>query len=388
MKWLALAALAAVCVNVSAATQPPKPPRNEALETAMRFASAITADPKDMSAAQADVVQEYISLGQLDRAMELADKVTLWKKGIVLADLANALVQAGRKQDAKQTLDKALEFRSTVEGWQGPRIDAHIAQVYASMGETEKAQQISRRLAESDRQYAGRDVATVASGLAAQGEFDKALTEVSKLETDNPDLEQAWWRTAALIDLARRASVPRDKRLEAVDKARGSANDIDGWKQVEALVTIAGIYRDLEMKDRAVETLDAAQVLVAALPDNEAAKPALFANLARGFSKLGDSERAAQLLTRAEPLVPQAMDLSRAALYANIASSWQQVGRSTDAVRLYDQALNAAESLVNARPRALSIVQVCRSLGRSGLEVSPALRAHLEKLYAGLKAPW
>jgi tetratricopeptide (TPR) repeat protein len=388
MKWLALAALAAVCVNVSAATQPPKPPRNEALETAMRFASAITADPKDMSAAQADVVQEYISLGQLDRAMELADKVTLWKKGIVLADLANALVQAGRKEDAKQTLDKALEFRSTVEGWQGPRIDAHIAQVYASMGETEKAQQISRRLAESDRQYAGRDVATVASGLAAQGEFDKALTEVSKLETDNPDLEQAWWRTAALIDLARRASVPRDKRLEAVDKARGSANDIDGWKQVEALVTIAGIYRDLEMKARAVETLDAAQVLVAALPDNEAAKPALFANLARGFSKLGDSERAAQLLTRAEPLVPQAMDLSRAALYANIASSWQQVGRSTDAVRLYDQALNAAESLVNARPRALSIVQVCRSLGRSGLEVSPAMRARLEKLYAGLKAPW
>jgi tetratricopeptide (TPR) repeat protein len=142
------------------------------------------------------------------------------------------------------------------------------------------------------------------------------------------------------------------------------------------------------MKDRAVETLGAAQVMVAALPDNETAKPALLANLARGFSKLSDSERAAQLLTRAEPLVPRAMDLSRAALYANIASSWQQVGRSADAARLYDQALNSAESLVNARPRALSIVQVCRSLGRSGLTVSPAMRARLEKLYAGLKAPW
>ena len=82
------------------------------------------------------------------------------------------------------------------------------------------------------------------------------------------------------------------------------------------------------------------------------------------------------------------MDLSRAAVYANIGNSWQQLGRSADALRLYDQALNAAESLVNARPRALSIVQVCRSLGRSGLEMSPALRARLDKLYSGLKAPW
>lgn len=388
MKWLALAALGAVCFDVSAAPQRPKPSRNEALETAMRFASAITADPKDMSGAQADVVQEYISLGQLDRAMELADKVTLWKKGVVLADLANALVQAGRKEDAKLTLDRALEFRSTVEGWQGPRIDAHIAQVYASMGETDKARQISRRLADADRQYQGRDVATVASGLAAQGEFDNALGEIGKLEDDNPDLEQAWWRTAALIGLSRRTSAPRDKRIEAVDKARRSATDIDGWKQVEALTSVADIYRELELKDRAIETLGAAQQRVTSLPDTETAKPALLANLARGFSRLNDTDRAVQLLVQAEALVPGAMDLSRAAIYANIGSSWQQLGRAAEALRLYDQALDAAETMVNARPRALSIVQVCRSLGRSGLEMSPALRTRLEKLYSGLKAPW
>ena len=388
MKWLALVLLVACCSVGSAAAQKTKTPRTEALETAMRFASAITADPKDMSGAQADVVQEYISLGQLDRAMELADKVTLWRKGVVLADLANALVQAGRKEDANKMLDKALEFRSTVEGWQGPRIDAHIAQVYASMGETEKAHQISQRLAESDNQYAGRDVATVASGLASQGEFDKALSEVSKLEAANPDLQQAWWRTAALLDLARRKSAPREKRLEALEKARSSATDIDGWKQVEALGSIADTFRELELKDRAAEALGAAQKLVTALPDRETAKPALLANLARAYSKLGDNDRGAQLLTQAEPLVQHGMDLSRAAVYANIGNSWQQLGRSADALRLYDQALNAAESLVNARPRALSIVQVCRSLGRSGLEMSPALRARLDKLYSGLKAPW
>lgn len=388
MKWQALAALAAVCCEASAATQQSNVARNEALETAMRFASAITADPKDMSAAQSDVVMEYVALGHLDRAIELADTVTLWRRGVVYADIANALVQAGRKDDAQRMLQKALDFRAAIEGWQGPRIDAHLAQVYASLGETDKARELSQRLAESDRQYIGRDVATVASAYAAQGEYDKALTEVSKLETKKPDLEQAWWRTASLISLARQASAPREKRLEALDKARRSAIDIDGWKQVEALGSIADTYRELELRDRAAETLGAAQTVVASLPNSETAKPALLANLSRGFAKLGDREHAAKLLRQAEPLVAKTLDLSRAAIYANIGSSWRQLGKPAEALRLYDQALDAAEALVNARPRALSIVQVCRALGRSGLEMSPALRARFERIFAGLKAPW
>ncbi|MFN7967506.1 MAG: tetratricopeptide repeat protein [Acidobacteriota bacterium] len=388
MKWLTLAALVAVGSTAVAATQQSKIARNEALETAMRFASAITADPKDMSGAQADVVAEYVSLGNLDRAIELADSVTLWRRGVVYADIANALAQAGRKDDAQRMLQKAIEFRSGVEGWQGPRIDAHVAQVYATLGETEKAREMSRRLAESDRQYAGRDIAAEASGLAAQGEFDQALSHVSKRETKDPDIQEAWWSTASYIGLARQATAPREKRLLALEKARRSAAGIDGWKQAEALGSIADTYRELEVKERAEEALGAAQSLIAALPDGEAAKPALLANLSRGFSKLGDKERAAQLLTRAEPLVASSMDLARAAVYANIGNSWQQLGRPADALRLYDQALDAAEGLVNARPRALSIVQVCRSLGRSGLELTPALRARLDRIFTGLKAPW
>jgi hypothetical protein len=59
-----------------------------------------------------------------------------------------------------------------------------------------------------------------------------------------------------------------------------------------------------------------------------------------------------------------------------------------DSRRLFDTALSEAESLVNARPRALAVVAVCRSMGRSGFELDEATRSRLDALFAGLKDPW
>ncbi|HKQ60147.1 MAG TPA: hypothetical protein VJS92_02610, partial [Candidatus Polarisedimenticolaceae bacterium] len=126
----------------------------------------------------------------------------------------------------------------------------------------------------------------------------------------------------------------------------------------------------------------------AAQPATSELKPALLANLARRRARLGDPERARTLLGEAEGLVPGVLDLDRAANFANIAASYLALGDDVAMWRLYALAFDAAETLANARPRVLAVVEICRSLGRNRVELNPRTRERLDALLAGLHEPW
>lgn len=375
----AVAALAAGDPKTAAAA--------DALDYAFRFAAAIHADPRDRSAAEANVVSDLIEAGRFDRAMTLADQVTLWRRGTVYADLATALAKSGRREAAAPWLERAVSFRGTIDGWQGVRIESHIAQAEAALGNVERAREISKRLAAADRQYQGRDAATVASALATQGKPEEAFAEVKAIDAAE-DLQQAWWRSAGMIALARDPKLPKEKRLAALHEAQTSADKIAGWKRIEALGAIAIEYAVLDQNGEAVTVLEQAQALAGGLRDAETAKPAILANLARNWSKIGRSQRAGALLEQAETLVTEIPELERPAILANIGGSWFAAGEPARAHGLYDRAFGAAESLVNARPRALAVVQILRSHAKNDLPLADPTKQRVERLLAGLKDPW
>jgi hypothetical protein len=110
--------------------------------------------------------------------------------------------------------------------------------------------------------------------------------------------------------------------------------------------------------------------------------------VAQGWAKLGDKAHGRTLLLQAEPAAANSLDIDRPAAYARLASAWRGVGDAKQADRLMALAIASAGSLKNARPRALSAVDICRTLGRDGVEPDPGTRGKLESMLANLKDPW
>jgi hypothetical protein len=360
----------------------------DAFDYAFKFASAIVKDPKDMGKAQEAVVWDLTTAGAWRDAAAAADKVEGWRRGTAYANLAIALAKSGRKDEASAMITKAEAFRTTIEGWQNLRIASHIAAAYAALGDKVKAAALAGAVATEDaQQYAGMSAATVATGLAARGDFDGASRELDRLE-HRSDLDDAWWRTAGYLDLSRQKALTEEQRVKALASARRSAEGIPGWRKAEALESIADEYRKHGMKDDARSAVGQARTILAALPDTMPIKAPLLSNCARASAELGDAEAARAMLRQVESLAPRVQDIERPIVYANAASSFAAMKDAASAKRLYRLALDDARALVNARPRALAVVEICRSIGKSGVALDAATRTSLDALYAGLKDPW
>jgi len=388
--WLTLVLLASSApVGAAAAGEAAttRPAGVAALDRAFRFATAIRSDDKDRAQAEEEVVLEYAAIGALDEAVSRSAKIEGWRRGTALADVARIMATAGRKDEARVLLTQAAGVRAATEGWQGPRIEAHIAQARAALGDP-AARGMAEATASGDpRQYAGRAAATIALQLAAQGNAAAAMAELARLDKVD-DFDAAWWRTVGYLEIARRESLSRDDRTRALAAARRSAAGVPGWKQGEALIDIAGEARLQGSRPLAVEVLTEAEKQITAQPATLSVKAELLSRLAAGLAAAGQTTRARPLLESAETTVGSAMVIEQPALYAVVGEGWSHAGNAGEAARHYDRALGAATALQNARPRALALVGILRAMGRAGVAPDPAMAARLTTLYAGLKDPW
>ena len=354
---------------------------------AFRFASAIDADPKDKSMAQASVTLTVALAGQLDRAVALADDVTGWRQGTVYADLAAMLAKDGRIEEARGLVARADRVRAATEGWQVGRIESHIAQALAVLGDSERTREISARLAKGHIQYAGRGVATVAAGHAYDGDFDEAMRALATLD-DETDYEVTWWRTLGYLDVADRDGLPDTERGRALDAALRSTETIPGWKRGEALQRVADALIRSGDPDRARTALATAEQAIAGMPASTPVKGPLYCDLARTWAAVGDVDRARTLLDEAKKAIEGAMVIERPAIYAEIGSAYLAVGDVARASDFYRSALTKAEALVNARPRALALTAICSTMGRHGAALDDPTRTRLDQAFAGLRDPW
>jgi tetratricopeptide (TPR) repeat protein len=362
-------------------------PGAAALDAAFKFASSIQADPGDRGKAQFSVIGDFIARGDLDEAAKKAGEIEGWQRGAAWADLAAALARVGRADEARGMLGKAEEFRKGITGWENPRIGAHIAQALAALGDLEASRDLAVELATSDREYAGRSAATVASGKAVRADFPGAMKTLAAMDEEK-DYEVAWWRTAGYLSLARRAELSLEDRRKALLAARRSADGIEGWKRAEALASVAAELLFQGDPGSARGALKVAETVVRSQASTMPMKAPLMSNLARAWGKLGDARRARPLLEQALGVVPNALVIDRPGLYANLAASYLLLGENEQGERLLDRAFAAAEALENARPRALAVVSICRVLGQNELGVDGTKRARLDALFENLRAPW
>jgi tetratricopeptide (TPR) repeat protein len=373
---------------VTATTLAAAPATSTALDWAFKFASAIHADPKDMGKAQEAVVREYSARGELDEALERAQLIQGWRRGTALADLAADFAAAGRTDEAHALVAKAEAYRRGVEGWENPRIQAHVARALARLGEVDRSREIARGLAESDpEQYTGGAAAAVATALAAQGLLDAALARLAQLDADT-DFDVAWSRTLGYVEIARLENLSKEQRARALQAAGRSAAGVPGWKSGEAWLLVADEYQALGDRRQARAATNAASASVRELPATMEVTAPLVSRLAGAWAEIGEKRRARELLAGLEAGVPQTLVTRQPESYAAIAAAYLAIRDDAQARRLYDRALAAAADLENARPRALAVVAVCNSMGRSGLSLDDSTLTRLETLYSNLGDPW
>lgn len=307
---------------------------------------------------------------------------------MVYADLAGALARAGRKEEARAFVGKAESVRAGVEGWQNPRILAHIAEALALLGDRERADTIVSGLAEADpMQYSGRAAATASVALAAEGDFDAAMKRLEMLD-GNDDFDTASWRTSGYLALARRPDAPRKGRLAALDAAMRSSATLPLPRQVETVLEASGLYSAL---DRRKDGRAAVQSAVGAIETSDvqtSERIPYLIEIGRGWAAVGDAEKARSALGEAEKLVDRALSIDQPGLLARVASGYRRIPDEASARRIDAASLDRAAAMPLARPRALAVAAICRQLGHDSVNLDAGTRSRLDGLLAGLKDPW
>jgi len=360
----------------------------EALEIAFRFASAITPDPKDMGKAQELVVVDMATSGNPERAAELAEKITDWRRGTSLGTIARLYAVAGNESRARALLSRAeLEVKRT-GGWQKVRVEAHASEARAWLGDLEAATEAAARLAQADPlQYAGRAATIVVIANAVHGNFDKVMELAGALDASE-DYSITVYRTLAYLEIFKLAKDNPELRRLALEKTMASAEEIPGWKRAEIYGEITRALEVEGRKDEARESfrkaVEDAQGIGSATP----VKGLVLAEIVRTGSDLGVTEGLRPLLEEAMKASERALVIERPGIYGHVASAYFALGDTKPAGANLDRALTTAEDLVNARPRALAIVDILRYVGREGMALEPATRTRLDAIFRGLKAPW
>jgi AAA ATPase-like protein len=220
-------------------------------------------------------------------------------QGLLLSILADSLFQAGKREAARKTIDRALRAAQRY-----PHLEQHrcnIALTLARMGQSEAALKIARLikslpdceahvLAETGsldeafsraRQHPGGRLFDYALGAALRrGELDRVIEELRQHKADAGH----WWQVVQAASRLERW----EEALAAIPKTRRMAWRLDVWAPLaEALATA-----NRESRKRGLAAIQAAEREISrAEPD---IVPAI---MAYTYARNGDREKAIQLAT-------------------------------------------------------------------------------------------
>jgi tetratricopeptide (TPR) repeat protein len=352
----------------------------EALTHAYNFATAIHEDPDDKARSQAMVVVDMAELGWCDEALARVGRINGWHQGTALADVAYHLARTGRSDEARPLLTKAVAVAKLAKDWYEPRIYAHVAQARAALGEVDQAEALSKGM---DRDEFFKVTTAAAAGFAQAGKFEEAMARLHALD-DSKHFEATWPRTMGYLHIAQQPELRNDQRDQALLAARRSANTTIGPRRTDALIAVADAYRKSGNGKTAQDVLEL--VSVGLKPEELDAQRRHFsiAGLAGAWGRLGQRQRAVSLLQGSLSCLDRMQDIDRPIACALVAGAYADAGEHERAWAVYQQAVTLAGTLKNARPRALALVEICRSVGRHQLEFLPEIRQQLDQLLKGL----
>jgi tetratricopeptide (TPR) repeat protein len=383
--------------RVSAATasdQPLAAFRSDLVELAFRSASALPAKPhlRTRCRLQDDVVQTCLRLDVPRKALGYVEQIQDWRRGLGYADFAYYAASHGATEEIPHYLELAQKISEMGEemitqDWQKERIRVAIAKTHAWLGHAKESVEFEAGI---ERAEMGK-VDAVRALRGDPGAFD-AMIDSLKVVLATRDLDLSRNALATGAQLFDRFYDDPARRLRAEGLIDSASDKLPVEVRFDHLTELAGIALQHKDPPTALKLVDEAQVLldgVTWLPENYIPLASRLAALRfrSGAEKEGRAalDAALALYDEKRALI---VDIYRGGALRPLAEAYEAMHDHAQALALYKRALDESVVNPNARPRVEDLVATCLSLAQNGVQPDAELSAKLEKVRAGLGAPW
>jgi len=278
-----------------------------------------------------------------------------------LIGIAQAMVQAGQREEAAQTVNSAVEAAARVEFSLRGRYTVHaqIMEMLADSGRTDEALAIARRVENGDRES---PLVWIARALANAGKHEDAARvacEALALARAMPDADR---RAAALIEIgealaASGGSAQAGSLAQEALTALGGEGNYSRLDQILALLVKAG--KHAEAKHVADRELTAIQALKPGNPSNLALANALLVGAVAKSGTSAETRQAARAALEAAQQRKFEWEANRAWLLLNIVGAVARAGKG-------DEALESAAEIANPVIRIRALVRIAEERSKLG----------------------
>jgi MoxR-like ATPase len=351
------------------------------------YEHGLFAPHEEYEQAQADPVRELsrVFTEVIEQILAAAETIQgEWEKALLLAGVAQALVQIGDTARAVEKADRAQALVQTMrEKWQRARVLAEVAQVLAQVGDREHAATLAAQALavatdiQEERQRA-RVLAMVAQALTYVGDTERALTVAQTIQEE-------WQRARVLATVAQILAQGGDRERAAALAAQALAVPQamqEEWQRAWVLAMVAQALAQGGDRERAAALADQALAMAQAMQE-EWQRAWVLAMVAQALAQGGDRERAAALVDQALAVATDIQEKrQKARVLARVAQALAQVGDIARVAETATQALAVAAAIQEERDRALTLATVARTLmpGKLGPRLAQPLNREDESL--------
>ncbi|MFA5293883.1 MAG: hypothetical protein WC496_12755 [Phycisphaerae bacterium] len=367
--------------------------QSELLNIAFETATSIPVDPhiKDRSKAQEAVVDVCLKLDQARLAAAYAERIDDWRRGLCYADIAFYCAEQGYTDSAEKYIEFAgsVAEKSTGQKWQTDRIKTKIAQTYALLKQTEKAERYNSDLTNSEtgKFQSAKISVSDANSFDAQVEALDSLIDRGDFDVIRNTLQAYAVLFDRFYDNAERRSLAEEKIRTALEKYK-----LPGFIFLELLADISQSYiehndpnKALELVNEAKFILDNSQWPLEQLIKYRTMLTELRFRAGETEKALGDADAILNLYNEKKNLI---INIYRAEAFRRIARMYSSMGNTQAALSVYKLAVEAGVENPNSRPRAEDLSATCCSMVLYAVEPDAELWSRIRQISESLGAPW
>jgi hypothetical protein len=376
--------------------------QRELLQLAFDAASAFPLEPhrKNRSAAQHRVVDACFELGQPELAVAWGRQLADWRRGCAYADFAWCRARAGDAAGARdyvalaEGVVRAERDDPNAQAWRGDLIRIKCARALAALGDEAAAAAATAGIEPASAHAVDGAWAAAVVDRVQRSDARAATVELAAIDAGYPSAPLGH-RAVALATVVR-----LHERFHADTALRTACTDrvVQRWTELAPALRLSALER-MARTALANGDRDGARALVAAMrgiveqhrwrPQDGLPQQGRLVELTHA---LGDHERARADLEQALAAYHRERDaiasIDRAEALRPLAFAAFACGDAAQGQQLLALVLEEGVENPNSRPRCDDLVDTCLQLCTRGIEPSPAVRARIGEIRAGLADPW
>ncbi|MCB9914095.1 MAG: hypothetical protein H6828_02965 [Planctomycetes bacterium] len=349
---------------------------------------------KNRAAAQELVVDTCLAIDEPALALEYAEHIDNWRRGLGYAKAATWFAERGEGERARAAIEQAeaVLARPDVaneQQWRRDRVRSHLACAFLALGEPQRAYGF---LTDLDPKEYG-PAAVMSARMVPSERFDDIVHDQDEILARG-EFSTARASLELFVEFHGRFYGDEERRGLCEQRVRDSwiAAKMPADLRIDSLMQLAEHAVEHDDAAHALHLLDEGQTLLEAgawLPRH---RIPLLGRLAAARLDAGDLERARREADNALALFDEALpaltDIWRAETVRPVAEVYARLGDRAKALAVYRRALDEGARNPNSRPRAEDLSETLCSMARLDFAPDEALWTRIEALRAGLGDPW